>query len=152
MFLLCVFFFLLVAVCTEGEVRLVEGTNPPQANASQGRVEVCLNHEWGTVCDDRWGNVDAGVVCSQLGFSRYSKWLIYLVLPFKNQSLPHNIIYADAMGVGFARFGQGSASMPIHLDEEACLGGERNLLECGRRPHDCTHYEDAGVICNETCK
>ena len=75
------FVCLLVATCTEGEVRLVEGTNPPQANASQGRVEVCLNHEWGTVCDDRWGNVDAGVVCSQLGFSRYSKWQLYLITP-----------------------------------------------------------------------
>ena len=42
--------------------------------------------------------------------------------------------------------------MPIHLDEVACLGGERNLLECGHQPHDCRHYEDAGVICNETCK
>ena len=70
-------------ICSEGDVRLVEGSNPPQANASQGRVEVCLNHEWGTVCDDRWGNVDAGVVCGQLGFSRHSKRLI-LILVIKN--------------------------------------------------------------------
>ena len=48
--------------CTDGTLRLVEGTNP-----AEGRVEICINNAWGTVCDEGFTKEEALVVCRQLG-------------------------------------------------------------------------------------
>ena len=50
--------------CENGEIRLIGGSN-----SYEGRVEVCNNNAWGTVCDDFWGTPDANVACRQLGYS-----------------------------------------------------------------------------------
>ena len=56
--------------CIEGEVRLLEGRIP-----LEGRVEICKNNIWGTVCNTSWTSTDARIVCRQLGFSVAGKIL-----------------------------------------------------------------------------
>lgn len=49
--------------CPSGEVRLADGETD-----REGRVEVCLGGQWGTVCNHQWTSEDTDVVCEQLGF------------------------------------------------------------------------------------
>ncbi|XP_071838879.1 scavenger receptor cysteine-rich domain-containing protein DMBT1-like [Apostichopus japonicus] len=103
----------------EGSIRLAGG------NETAGRVEIYLNGEWGTVCDDKWDINDANVVCNQLG----------LVRALESR--------------GSAAFGEGTGK--IHLDDVGCGGEETELLSCYyRRIDNCNHAEDASVICQLT--
>ena len=54
--------------CTNGDVRLAGSSI-----TGVGRVEVCYNNHFGTVCEDGWGQQEASVVCSQLGFDHEGK-------------------------------------------------------------------------------
>lgn len=107
-----------------GKVRLV---GDEQGRSDHGRVEIYVNGEWGTVCDDQWTIKNAAVVCQQLGFP-------YVLKAAKN-----------------AEFGEGK-NLRILLDDVQCEGTESSLLHCkhaGVGTHNCAHYEDAGVICGK---
>ena len=50
--------------CTNGDIRLVNG-----AVYQEGRIEICINGVWGSICGDEWtAGTSAFVACKQLGF------------------------------------------------------------------------------------
>ena len=105
---------------SSGAIRLVGGVTE-----LEGRVELCLDGEWGTICDDFWSNLDAVVVCRQ----------------FSHGSM-------HALALHGAHFGPGTG--PIHLNNLLCTGNERILTDCTHSittNSHCTHNQDAGVIC-----
>ena len=62
----------------DGEVQLV----PRGHSLLEGKVEVCVNGTWGSVCSDHWDDEDANVVCRQFGFSGESTSIrLLLILP-----------------------------------------------------------------------
>ncbi len=61
------------------------------------------------------------------------------------------LIFEGAIPRLNAEFGQGSLDMPILLDDVQCTGSETRLLDClhrGIEVHDCSHNQDAGVVCS----
>ena len=64
----------IIVTCTQGDIRLQGGT------ATSGRVEICNNNIWGTVCDDSWGDEDARIACSQLGLATSGRQNIIMML------------------------------------------------------------------------
>ena len=66
---------ILSAACEHGAVQLANGTY-----SFEGRLEVCVNGLWGTICDVNWSGTESGVVCNQLGFLAFSKCLNLLEL------------------------------------------------------------------------
>ena len=89
----CLMIAVKIPLCTDiqnGSVRLVDGSSP-----YEGRVEVCNNGQWGTICDrGYWNYQDAMVVCRQLGFRTAGMYLqgvqvASLLLSGKGHSIPN---------------------------------------------------------------
>ena len=127
--------------CTYGDVRLVGGSEQ-----YEGRVEVCINDQWGTVCHDGWDSVDASVICKQLGYAYTGSEC----KEFYDHDCDLTYSTCGAGGTPYYSAFFGAGTGPIYLDDVACTLSDSQLLECSSTPilaHNCDHNADAGVGC-----
>ena len=114
--------------CTHGNIRLVNGSTP-----HEGRVEICLNGEWGTICCTSWDRRDAQVVCRQLGYDPTCK-LVFISI--------YIILTVDIIGASFytsSQFGDGDLQQLIWNVQ--CSGSETSLLSCSPKNFSsCNNY------------
>ncbi len=107
-------------------VRLVGGKDE-----HEGRVEIKHDKEWTTVCDTGWDKIDADIICHQLGYRRAIR---------------------ESTG---AEFGEGTGT--ILLSNVQCKKDDLkyrydvrycNVTDWYPTEDECTHAQDAGVVCD----
>ncbi len=131
----------LIEICEHNTVRLVGGSRQ-----YEGRVEVCINGTWGTICNHYWDNSDASVLCRQLGYSPYgrigvviSDYVIIILLIF---------LGAVALSKHYLNY-----VWPFHIIDLNCTGIEESITDCiynSLTEYDCPDDHDASVVCRGT--
>lgn len=102
--------------CTTGDIRLIGPT------LLEGRVEICINNAWGTICNNLFSSHDPQVICRDLGYN-----------------------FSDSYSIPLQAMGSG----PIFLDNLVCGGHEKRVLDChvSMGVHLCSHEQDIAVKC-----
>ena len=78
-----------IALCENDEVRIIVGDEASyytgrnsevdydldyiNGDLSVGRVEICFQQSWRSLCSHDWSRQDASVICKQLGFASAGK-------------------------------------------------------------------------------
>uniref|UniRef100_A0A1X7U110 Deleted in malignant brain tumors 1 protein n=1 Tax=Amphimedon queenslandica TaxID=400682 RepID=A0A1X7U110_AMPQE len=105
--------------CTDGDIRIIPYGS---ITSSVGRVEVCSDDSWGTICNDFFDHDDAQVICRQLGYSALGSVSV--------GPLNYNFDY-------------------YHIIDINCTGTESNIQDCpSNNLTTCPTNRDAGVSCN----
>ena len=119
-----------------------------------GRLEICHNGQWATVCNNHFTSVSASVICKQLLGENASK-LINLALSLICTGQSVMLIFFSIVGAVESlytqHFGQGSSSSI--LDDLVCTGTESSISQCTYTvvrdfsAAGCYHSHDVQMIC-----
>ncbi|XP_064382767.1 putative DMBT1-like protein [Halichondria panicea] len=107
--------------CPESAIRLPVARENSTCGFKSGRVEICNDGVWKTICDSDWTRNDAAVACRQLGYST---------------------IGAEVSPV--------SLTINLASTVPECVGTENNLTQCPSISSTTVYSvceEDTGVIC-----
>ena len=111
--------------CSDGDVRLVHGSSP-----HEGRVEVCVNRLWGTVCSSpysfHWTSIESSVVCGQLGHMKRgltSSMLVSTMIAYENLRVAkENVVISEMIILFFAHTMKTVAdAVPLHNHWFVCI-------------------------------
>ena len=118
--------FRVAVQCVMRNVRLIDKDGKPiwtkfeNGVSVAGRVEVFKNNEWGTVCNQNFGQKEATIVCKTIGYQNGIP-----ITQNNNQTF---------------KFNQGTDK--IWLNQVSCSGYENSILECKSGSiQTCTHRQ-----------
>ena len=130
---------------------MVRLTQSGGQNENEGRVEMCYNGVWGTVCASGWDEVEANIVCSQLGYDvEYSEGN-ESVLSINNKVFPclyYGIVIALPLRLNVVLI------TPVLFHNVDCNSSHSELLHCvdlvfiGIGIHNCDKV--AGIVCTNS--
>ena len=128
--------------CNNGEIRLKDG-----AVAQEGRIEVCYNNIWGSVCGDGFDFTDAYVACKTISISGIFLVVTHWYTCRLNHIIPYTLITEPTVYTD-SEFGDGS--VPIVYSNIECKGFEESFNECSKKEYGsfiCSRKHVAGVRC-----
>ena len=123
--------------CEQGSIRVVDGIIE-----QEGRVEVCIDSVWGSVCDERWDKTDAHVVCRQMGHPELG--ITYHIYYYCLRT----VLFSEPIVFTGSYFGDGK--YPIVYSNLKCGGWENDITDCGKDNYldfSCSRNNVAGLLC-----
>lgn len=125
-------------MCTEGDIRLVDGRIE-----QEGRIEICYKGVWGAICGHSFTNIDSYIVCKMLNYTapRGECFLIIIMI---------DILFLIAPTTFWGNYFGDGGIYPIVFDYVGCKGWEKNVFDCPRQDYlDFTCYR--GTIIGTRC-
>ena len=156
---------LLESCAEEGATRLKDGIT-----SRDGRLEICFDGYWGSVCNRGWTQNNGLVACRQVGYETLRKTKLYLglvcmltvtsissmtntlydMLLSENTMITINFIFMHAGPLLTSSPTRMNGSVSVHNAQ--CNGHESQLEDCEYSEaigvSSCHHGEDVALICS----
>ena len=114
-------------------------------NSKGGRIEVCADNIWGSICSDGFDKTDAYVVCKELDLGESGINNVFYYDDNVTWSL-----YVEPTVYTNSYFGDGD--LPIVYSNMECRGYENTVLECTKQEFGtftCSRDKVVGITCQD---